>query len=150
MYALLATSMVVLHFALLFYLLLGGLLAGRWWWTAIPHALYVGWAVTTLYVAVGCPVTAVENWARRRGGQVVDDRPFLYRYVEGVLYPEHHINYLRAVFVVVILLSWIYSAREQWLRRHARLARQNSTAAPLPVHLLPDHPAAFADGSDSA
>lgn len=144
MYALLATSMVVLHFALLFYLLIGGLLAARWWWMAIPHALYVGWAVLTLYVAVGCPVTTVENWARAKDGQVVDDRPFMYRYVEGVLYPEHHINYLRAVFVAVILFSWIFSARKLWNRRRAA---QGSTSAPLSVNELPDQMSALAEGS---
>ncbi|ATY09300.1 DUF2784 domain-containing protein [Amycolatopsis sp. AA4] len=144
MYALLAQSMVVLHFALLFYLLVGGFLAARWWWMAIPHALYVGWAVLTLYVAVGCPVTTVENWARHRDGQVPDDRPFMYRYVEGVLYPEHHINYLRAVFVVVILLSWAFSARKLWNRRKAR---QGATAAPLSVNVFPDQTSVLAEGS---
>ncbi|HJQ48268.1 MAG TPA: DUF2784 domain-containing protein [Amycolatopsis sp.] len=146
MYEAIAVAFVGLHFAALAYLLVGGFLAWRWPWLFLPHMLYTGWAVLTLFVPVLCPLTVGENWARHHAGQVVDDRPFMIRYVEGFLYPTGHINYLRAVFFVAIVASWIGFAHILW-RRYSHHFTGATIVSPLSENLFPDHTSAEARGS---
>jgi hypothetical protein len=105
-YRVLATVILVAHFAFLAYLVLGGLLAVRWRWTFWPHAAAALWGLLVVAVPLDCPLTWAENWARRHGGQAAVQKGFIDRYITGVLYPERYLMLMRILVAVVVLGSW--------------------------------------------
>lgn len=138
-----AQVIVVVHFAALAYLMLGGFLVWRRTWTAVPHLMIVLWSmVQAAFPQIACPLTFVEKWLRVRGGQAVDDRDFIETYVQGVLYPEHHVNRARAVVLALLLVSYAGLFGYRWLRSRARraaagmLVQPSAAGAPRPIYQL--------------
>lgn len=79
--------MLVVHFAFVLFVVLGGLLVLRWprlAWIHVPVALYG--AVIEL-VGFVCPLTPLENWLRQQGGESGYAGGFVEHYVTAVLYP---------------------------------------------------------------
>lgn len=106
-YRWLATGVVVLHATFLAYVVLGGLLTWWWPWTFWPHLLAVGWGLAVVAIPLDCPLTWLENWARRHAGQPVPTRGFIDRYVEGVLYPERYTLLVQILVALFIVGTWL-------------------------------------------
>jgi hypothetical protein len=106
-YRLLATAIVVVHFAFVGYVVFGGFLAWRWTWTMVPHALAAAWGALVITLSLDCPLTAAQNWARRRGGEPELSGGFIDRYLTGVLYPARYLHEVQALAVAVVLVSWL-------------------------------------------
>lgn len=88
LYRILADAVVVLHFAFVLFVVLGGLFALRWpraAWYHVPAAL---WGAGIEFVGGICPLTPLENRLRRLGGETGYAGGFVERYVLPVLYPE--------------------------------------------------------------
>lgn len=116
MYAALADAVVVLHFAFLGFVVVGGLLAWRWPWLIWPHLVVAAWGGLITVFSVNCPLTHVENALRARAGEPELAGGFIDTYVEGVVYPERYVDEARALVAVVVLASWL-----GWvMRRRAR------------------------------
>ncbi|GGT41824.1 hypothetical protein GCM10010176_101820 [Nonomuraea spiralis] len=115
MYRLLADAAMVAHFAFLAYLAVGGFLAWRWRRTIYVHLAVVGWAVLSLVTGVECPLTVVEDWARRKAGQPgLPPSGFVDHYIQGVIYPEQYANLVRLGLAVLVLFSYVgYVLRRQ-------------------------------------
>jgi uncharacterized membrane protein YhhN len=82
-----ADVVLVVHFAFVLFVVLGGLLVLRWprlAWIHVPVALYG--AVIEL-VGFVCPLTPLENWLRQQGGESGYAGGFVEHYVTAVLYP---------------------------------------------------------------
>lgn len=122
-YRVLADVVVVVHLAFVAFVAVGGFVAWRWPRALGAHLAAVAWGAGIVVVGWECPLTAVERWARRRGGETVDGAGFVDRYLEGVLYPGDLTPHLRVVVAAAIITSW-------WVlwRRHRRPAH----AAPEP------------------
>jgi hypothetical protein len=85
---------VLLHFAFVIFVVIGGLFV-IWWknilWVHLPVVLYaalielIGWV---------CPLTPLENWLRHEGGQAGYQVSFIEQYLLPLLYP---VGYTRAV-----------------------------------------------------
>src|SRR5580698_966578 len=87
LYRVLADAVVLLHFAFVAFVVLGGLLVLRWPWTAWVHLPAAAWgAFVELYLHY-CPLTPLENWLRERGGLVTYDTGFIAHYIMPVIYP---------------------------------------------------------------
>ena len=87
LYRLLADAVVVLHLGFVGFVVLGGLLALRWpraAWVHLPAAL---WGVWIEFTGRICPLTPLENWLRRQGGDAGYSASFVEHYVIPVLYP---------------------------------------------------------------
>ena len=87
LYRLLADAVVVLHFAFVLFVVLGGLLALRWpraAWFHLPAAL---WGAGIEFVQGICPLTPLENHLRRLGGDAGYAGGFVEHYVLPALYP---------------------------------------------------------------
>ena len=113
LYRLLADGVVVLHAAFVLFIALGGILAWRWprlLWLHVPAVL---WGAGIVLVGYECPLTPLEKWLRRRGGEDAYDGGFIDRYVEDVVYPEEYTPALRALAAVLIAIGWLGS----WHRR---------------------------------
>lgn len=87
MYRALADATMLLHFAFIAFVVLGGLLALRWRWMMWLHLPAAAWGVLIELRGWICPLTPLENHFRRLGGESGYAGGFIERYVEPVIYP---------------------------------------------------------------
>jgi hypothetical protein len=83
----LADLTVVLHFAFVLFVVLGGILVAwrAWWaWLHLPAAC---WGVWVEFAGWPCPLTPLENWLRQRGGGPAYTSAFVEHYLLPILYP---------------------------------------------------------------
>jgi uncharacterized membrane protein YagU involved in acid resistance len=114
-YRVAADAAVVIHFAFVVFVVLGGVLALRWpkvLWAHVPAVLSSIWIIA---FSITCPLTPLERNLRERGGQGRYDESFIERYVEGVLYPGDMLRPAQVVAAVVVAAS---SAAVGLRRRH--------------------------------
>ncbi|GIV58371.1 DUF2784 domain-containing protein [Rhodocaloribacter litoris] len=122
LYRLLADVVVVVHFAFVLFVVLGGLLVlwrFRLVWVHVPAALWGAWVELAGWV---CPLTPLENTLRRKGGEAGYAGGFVEEYVLPVLYPQ---GLTREVQVVLGLLVLGFNAVVYglvFLRRRGRRA----------------------------
>ncbi len=86
-YHALADVVLAVHFAFVFFVVLGGLLVLRWprlAWLHVPAAI---WGVLIEYMGWICPLTPLENSFRVRGGSAGYSGGFIEHYIKPVLYP---------------------------------------------------------------
>ncbi|MFD6953437.1 hypothetical protein A6A08_09925 [Nocardiopsis sp. TSRI0078] len=118
-YRLIADAAMVVHLAFLAYVALGGLLAWRWprtFWIHLGCALY-GLGITV--IGWPCPLTHVENRARRRAGQAgLPEEGFIDHYLTGIVYPAEHLLTVQLAVAVVVLASWAGLALLTRRRKH--------------------------------
>jgi hypothetical protein len=112
----LVTVVLVVHFAYLVYVVLGGFLAWRWPKAIVPHLAAGAWGFVVVVFQLRCPLTTLENWARVRAGRASQSEGFIDRYIEGVLYPERYTVLLDVLVGFVVIVSWI-GAYRRWKRR---------------------------------
>lgn len=125
-YELLATLALALHFGYLAYLVVGGFLAWRWPKAIWPHLVACGWGVLVVAGVVNCPLTWLEDQARRLAGQSPPAQGFVDRYLDNVIYPEKYVNVARLVVAAVVGFSWA-GAYWRWRRRSS--SRPNGPTA---------------------
>ncbi|NUR84441.1 MAG: DUF2784 domain-containing protein [Nonomuraea sp.] len=107
-YRLLAEAVMVVHFLVLAYLVLGGFVAWRWRRTVLAHVAVVVWALVSLVFHVECPLTVLEDWARVHAGMPgLPPSGFIDHYIEGVLYPEEYTNLVQLGVAVIVLFSYV-------------------------------------------
>ena len=117
-YQLLADLVVLVHVAFVVFAILGGLLAARWRRLVWIHLPAVIWAVIVEVFGWVCPLTPLENWLRRRGGQAGYPSDFIAHYILPVLYPEElsrEVQITLGAFVLLINLSvytWIFRCKK--------------------------------------
>jgi hypothetical protein len=106
-YRVAADVVVVIHFAFVVFVVIGGVLALRWpkvLWIHVPAVLYSVWIVA---FSITCPLTPLERDLRERGGVDRYGESFIERYVEGVLYPGDMLRQAQTVAAVVVVASWV-------------------------------------------
>lgn len=123
----LADAVLVLHFAFVVFVVLGGLLVLRWprlAWLHVPVALY---GATIEFLGFICPLTPLENSLRRAGGEAGYQGGFIEHYITAALYPEGLAREIQVILgiAVVALNAGIYAV----LVRRRKRARD---AAPGP------------------
>jgi hypothetical protein len=107
LYSWLAVAVAGLHFAFLAYLVTGGYLAWRWPRSLSLHILAAAWGFVVVAASLPCPLTALQNWLRRRAQEPVLARSFLDTYVRSVFYPADHEQVVQGLVALLILASWI-------------------------------------------
>jgi hypothetical protein len=103
----LAESVMVLHFAVLAFLLVGGFFAWRWRGVIYPHLAIGLWALLSLSFPITCPLTVWENFFRARAGLPVLETGFIDHYIDGVLYPESASVMVQLVLGTLVIMSWV-------------------------------------------
>ena len=102
-YRALADFVLLLHMAFVLFAALGGLLAFKWRrvaWFHIPAAL---WAPLIEFVGWECPLTPLENWFRRQGGEAGYQTGFIERYLLPLIYPAPFPRTLHVVLGLLVL-----------------------------------------------
>ncbi|WP_424183488.1 DUF2784 domain-containing protein [Actinokineospora sp. G85] len=121
MAGLLATATMVVHFAALLYIGLGGFLAWRWPKSLFVHVFFAAWGVIVNVTSLPCPLTALENHFRAQQG--LGDLPggFNEYYVFGSIIPDGYVSVVAIVAVVLLLISYV-GAYLRWRHRKSPLA----------------------------
>jgi hypothetical protein len=86
-YRVLVDTLVLVHFAFVLFIVLGGFLVLRWRriaWVHVPAAI---WGVLVEWSGWECPLTPLENWLRVEGHAALSGGGFIDRYVATILYP---------------------------------------------------------------
>jgi hypothetical protein len=112
-YRLLADVVVVIHIGFVLFVALGGFLAWRWPRVLPAHVAAVVWGVGIIAIGWDCPLTPLEKWLRRLGGEASYEGGFVDRYLENVVYPGELTPHLRVVAAIAIVVAWT-----GWARRH--------------------------------
>jgi len=110
-YLALADFVLLLHMAFVLFATLGGFLVFKWRrvaWFHIPAAL---WAALIELVGWVCPLTPLENWLRRQGGEVGYQTGFIERYLLPLIYPA---PFSRSLHVVLGLLVMCVNLAIYW------------------------------------
>jgi hypothetical protein len=122
-YRLLADLVMLLHGALLVFFVIGGFLAWRWVRLIWVHLAIVVWNVTIVVLDFGGPVTAVEKWARREGGEAVYGGGYIAHYLDGPVWPQGYTWMAERIGFVLVLTSYAGLIVIQ-LRRRRRTSRE--------------------------
>jgi hypothetical protein len=121
LYRVAADGVLVLHFAFVLFVLLGGLLVLRSTRFAWVHLPAVAWAAFVEFTGRICPLTPLEVALRRAAGDAGYAGDFLEHYVVAVVYPEGLTRGAQLVLGATVLLVnvAIYAA----VLRHSRRRR---------------------------
>jgi Protein of Unknown function (DUF2784) len=123
-YLVLAEITMAVHFAFLAYVVAGGFLAWRWPRAIWPHLVFAGWGLSTLVFHQNCPLSLLEDWARRHAGVPgLKQRGFIDTYLTGVVYPARDLALVQALVGAIIAMSWAGV-----LLRHRRRPRPHREA----------------------
>lgn len=121
----LANAVVVVHFAFVIFVIVGGLLLFRWWWLVFVHLPAIVWGTLVEFTHWICPLTYLEDWLRERAGVAAYQGDFVTHYLMPILYPAHltaHIQIFLGALVIGINIV-IYAA----LLRHWQKIRRAQT-----------------------
>lgn len=107
-YQVIGDTAMVLHFAFLVYVTLGGFLAWRWPRMIWPHLIVAAYAFGITVIGWDCPLTHVEEWGRTNAGQNgMAEVGFIDHYLTGVIYPEEHLLTAQLLVALSVAISWL-------------------------------------------
>lgn len=100
----LATAVLVVHFIVLAFIVLGGFLAWRWPRALYLHVPFLLWGLGIVFLGFVCPLTELENHLRGAAGY---EDGFLAQYLDGVLYPENYLVASRVFAGLLVVVSYV-------------------------------------------
>ena len=103
LYRILADLILVIHFAFAAFTVLGGLLVLRWRSLLWIHLICVFWGIVIQWANWTCPLTPLESYLRRTGGEAGYRGGFIEYYVRMILYPENLTIELRYVLGMILI-----------------------------------------------
>lgn len=121
-YSLAADLLVLLHLAFIVFVVLGGLLAWRWWRVVFVHLPAVIWAVLLEFYGWLCPLTPWEQQLRQAAGENGYSGSFIAHYLLPLIYPAgltHNVQLLMGLGVLLINLliyGWLLWRRRPMLK----------------------------------
>lgn len=116
-YRVLADAVVLLHFAFLAFVVLGGLLVLRWPKVAWLHLPMAAWGAFVELHLHYCPLTPLENWLRERGGLVSYDTGFIAHYIVPVIYPSGLTPEIQLFLGILLIAGYILVYGLAWYRQ---------------------------------
>jgi hypothetical protein len=116
----LADGVLAVHFLFVLFVILGGFLALRWRRLAYVHIPVALYGAAIEFLGFVCPLTPLEVWLRRRGGEAGYAGGFIEHYITAALYPTGLTREIQlALGVGVLLINAI--AYGLWWRRRRRV-----------------------------
>jgi hypothetical protein len=123
-YRITADGILLLHLAFTLFAVLGGLLVLRRPSLLWIHLTAVLWGVVVEWANWICPLTPLENFLRKKGGEAGYAGGFIDHYVARFLYPENltiELRYLLGLALIaanLIIYGYVFLARR---RKKSRL-----------------------------
>jgi hypothetical protein len=123
-YQTLADLVVLIHFAFVLFVGLGGLLVLQWRRIAWLHVPAAVWGAAIEFGGWICPLTPLENRLRTLGGAESYTGDFIGRYLIPLMYPAELTRELQLVLggIVVVLNVTVYVV--VWHRYRSRARRR--------------------------
>jgi hypothetical protein len=115
----LADATMVLHFAALLYIGLGGFVAWRWPKTIYLHVFFAAWGVAVNVLPIDCPLTALEDWFRARQGLGPLPGGFNEYYIFGEIVPHALLPVVAVLAVILLVVSYV-GVWKRWPRKADR------------------------------
>jgi len=116
----LADGVLAVHFLFVLFVILGGFLALRWRRLAYVHIPVALYGAAIEFLGFICPLTPLEVWLRRQGGEAGYAGGFIEHYITAALYPTGLTREVQlALGVGVLLINAI--AYGLWWRRRRRV-----------------------------
>ena len=116
----LADLVLLVHLLFVVFVVVGGLFVLRWprlAWVHVPVALY---GALIEFAGFICPLTPLENWLRRLGGEAGYEGGFVEHYVTAALYPSGLTREIQiGIGVGVLVLNAVVYAVVMRRRTHA-------------------------------
>lgn len=119
MYQLLADSVLLLHLAVVVFVIGGlvaivaGSLAGWHWvhslWFRTAHLAAIGVVVIQAWLGQTCPLTTLESWLRLQAGEAGYGGGFIEHWVQSILFyqaPGWVFTMLYTLFALIVIVSW--------------------------------------------
>jgi uncharacterized membrane protein len=126
-YGFLADATMVVHFAALLYIGLGGFLAWRWPKSIFLHVFFALWGIAINVLPITCPFTALEDWARAKQGLGPLPGGFNEYYIYGEIVPRPLLPVVAVGAIVLLVLSYV----GVWVRwRRNQVQPSGSSASP--------------------
>ncbi len=120
LYRILADLVVLLHFAFVAFVVLGGLLALRWPKVAWLHLPAVAWGAFVEVYLHYCPLTPLENRLREQGGLETYGTGFIDHYIIPVIYPPGLTPSMQLFLGILLMTSYIVIYISAWRRYKKR------------------------------
>lgn len=119
MYGTLATFVVLVHFAFILFVVLGGLLSLRWPKAVWVHVPCAAWGTFVELSGRVCPLTPLENRFRRMAGDAPYAGDFLDEYLVSLIYPTGLTRGMQialgvsALVLNVAVYAWVLARRSR-------------------------------------
>ncbi len=118
-YRLLADLVLIVHLAFIVFVVLGGILVLRRPRLAWLHIPAVVWGAYIEFLDDPCPLTPLEKYLRRLGGEAGYAGGFIEHYVTAIIYPEGLTRGIQITFGVLVIVINILA---YWRVMRARTA----------------------------
>ena len=103
-YRSLADAVVIFHFAVVVFVIAGGLLVVKWPRVAWVHLPVIAWVIFAEWFDKICPLTFLENWLRDKAGVGSYHDSFVGHYIMPILYPDGLTHQMQMWLGTAILL----------------------------------------------
>ena len=109
-YRILAELVLVLHFCFVLFVVLGGLMALRRRSVIWLHLPALIWGILVECFHWKCPLTPMENWFLRLGGEAGYTGGFIEHYVSTILYADISLEFQAMLGLLLIVINvFVYS-----------------------------------------
>jgi hypothetical protein len=128
MYGWLADAVLVLHFAFVLFVALGGFLVLRWPRLAWLHVPVFVWGALIELTGGTCPLTPLEVALRQRAGEAGYTGGFIEHYLTSLIYPGGLTRTIQVALGVAVLAvnGLVYARLRARLRRSETPPRPNA------------------------
>lgn len=82
-----ADLLVIVHFSFIVFVVLGGLLALKWWKVSFIHIPSALWGALIEFRGWTCPLTPIEQYFREAAGSAGYAGGFINHYIMPIIYP---------------------------------------------------------------
>ncbi len=103
-YVWLLDLILIIHFAFILFVILGGLVALRWHWVVWLHLPAVLWASSYELLGLGCPLTPWEHWLAYQATQLGYQTHALSRWIYNMTYISDMTRLHQILLGVVMLV----------------------------------------------
>ena len=103
-YRVLADLVMLFHFAVILFIVMGGFLTWRWPRLAWVHLPAVAYGISISLVGWVCPLTPLESELRLRAGQRGFEGGFVEHYILPIIYPPGLTPQIQVLFALGLIL----------------------------------------------
>lgn len=132
-FRLVADLVVVAHFTFIMFIAAGGMLAWRWprlFWVHLPAFVY---GAAIIGIGFTCPLTPLEKYFRRLGGESPYPGGFIDHYIKGHIYPAQLNALAQSLVAAAVVVGYAWLVRRQRARadaaQHRHLGRHRPADA---------------------